>query len=721
MSKNKKNGKKSTRILKGVYNGSSRGYGFVHTDDDDDEMIFVMRRDVNTAINGDVVEVELIKNAVGDKVAEGRIVNVIERNSNTIVGKFERAGSFGFVVPADSRIATHIFVPKSGIAGAAHDDMVVVKIDKWPSDNKYGGKPEGHIIEILGCKGDPGVDVMAVIRSHGIRTDFPAKVVAEADKIPSKLDDECIKAELKKGRVDLRDKCIITIDGATAKDLDDAVCVEKLPNGVYKLGVHIADVSHYVVKDSPIDKEALLRGTSVYFVDRVVPMLPKNLSNGICSLNPRVDRLTMSCEMIVNADGKIVEHEIFESIIRTTERMTYDDVYEIIENNNSELCEKYQHIYDMLMDMKALSNILREKRERRGAIEFEFDESQIVVNEAGRPIDVVRVIRNSAHEMIEDFMLAANETVAEHYYWYDAPFVYRVHEVPSLEKLNTFSRFATNLGFQLENVNNPTPLDFQKLLKKAEGSKESQALSVAMLRAMQKAKYSAAYGIHFGLAAEYYTHFTSPIRRYPDLIVHRLIKQYAKHGKPKNMQKLYSEIFEIANKNSESEVVAEMAERDVLGIKKFELMREHIGEEFHGVISGVTSFGVFVELENTCEGLVPITLLTDDYYDYYEDKYALIGERTKRELKLGDKVDIVIVAADEANHKLEFILSEFYDEFRVTATIKEVLKQNKKRTKSGGKKHKGGSISKHPAKAKNILKSKGKSKGKKSKKKGKKK
>ncbi|MEG1870763.1 MAG: ribonuclease R, partial [Peptostreptococcaceae bacterium] len=510
--------------------------------------------------------------------------------------------------------------------------------------------PEGVVKEVLGQKGDKGLDILTIIKKFGLPEEFPPKVLSYAEGISEEVDEKEISR-----RKDIRNLRMVTIDGEDAKDLDDAVSIEKLEDGRYRLGVHIADVTHYVREKNPLDKEALKRGTSVYLIDRVIPMLPRKLSNGICSLNPKVDRLALSCFMLIDTNGKVVSHEIAETVIKTSERMTYTDVTKILKDKDEELIKKYDYLVDDFKMMEELCLILREKRMKRGAIDFNFEESKIILNELGKPIDIKPYEREIANRMIEEFMLVCNETIAEYMFWSNLPFVYRVHEDPDEEKLERFREFIYNLGYTMKVTQDIHPRMLQDILEKVKGKKEEVVVSTLLLRTMMKAKYSPECASHFGLAARYYCHFTSPIRRYPDLQIHRIIKEHL-NGKidDKRSQKLTTIVEIAAKQSSETERVAEQAEREVDDLKKAEYMMERIGEEFEGIISSVTSFGIFVELPNTVEGLVHITDLDDDYYIYDEQHLMLLGQRTKRIYRLGDSIKVVCSKVDIENREIFF-------------------------------------------------------------------
>lgn len=638
----------------GKFQAHQRGFGFVILDDDRPD-VFIPADNVNTAMNGDRVLVKILKNENHGKKCEGFIERVIERKNKTVVGLYEDSKSFGFVVPKDNKVNKDIFIPKAKRNGAKTGQMVVVEITKWPEDNR---KAEGIVVEVLGYKEEKGVDILTIIRKHNLPEEFPYEVEQEAADI-----DENIPENEYKRRKDLRDLKMVTIDGEDAKDLDDAVSVEVLRNGNFKLGVHIADVSHYVTEKSNLDKEALKRGNSVYLIDRVIPMLPKKLSNGVCSLNPKVDRLTLSCFMEINNEGKVVDHEICESIIKTNERMTYTDVTKILRDNDKETIERYDYLYEDFKNMEKLYEILSSRRTRRGSIDFEFDEAKIILDENGKPIDIKPYERAVSNRIIEEFMLVANETVAEHMFWLNTPFVYRVHEDPDEEKLMNFNEFVYNLGYFIRNTSEVHPRMLQDILEKVKGKKEEHVVSRLLLRSMMKAKYSPECLGHFGLAAKYYCHFTSPIRRYPDLIIHRIIKEYLNGGINDKREKKLRKSVEVASKQaSDTEKIAIDAERDVDDLKKAEYMGEKIGEQFDGIVSSVTNFGIFVELPNTVEGLVHITDLKDDYYVFDDKNLQLIGERTKNIYKLGDEVRIVCSRVNLDAHEIFFEIVEQEDE-----------------------------------------------------------
>lgn len=637
----------------GRLQGHAKGFGFVIPDLGTVENdVYVSSEDMNGAMHKDRVVVRLSKTPEPNKRNEGEVIRIIKRGNERIVGTFESSRNFGFVVPDDQRIKQDIFISKSESMGVKDGYKVVVEITQYPESRR---NPEGRVIEILGHKNDVGTDILSIIRKYDLPEEFPEEVLMQVKNIPDE-----VREDDKKGRKDLRDKKIFTIDGADAKDLDDAVSIEKLKNGNYLLGVHIADVSYYVFENSPLDKEALARGTSVYLVDRVIPMLPPKLSNGICSLNPKVDRLTLSCFMEIDNKGNVVKHEIVKTIINSKERLTYSDVSKILEDKDQELMERYSDLVSEFQLMEELALILRkDRRLERGTIDFDFDEAKIILDEEGKPIDIQRYERRIANKIIEEFMLVCNETIAEHMYWTTLPFVYRVHEDPDPEKLKDFNEFIHNFGYHFKIGDEIYPKELQDLLNKIKGSPEENVISRLMLRTMKQAKYTPNNLGHFGLAAKYYTHFTSPIRRYPDLTIHRIISEmlYEKLN-DERIKKLNNRTPEIAQQSSIRERVAEEAERETDDLKKAEYMKNHIDEEFNGIISGVTSFGMFVELENTIEGLIRVSSMDDDYYQYDEKNHQFIGERTKKTYHLGEKVKIQVVKVDVAQKQIDFVLVE---------------------------------------------------------------
>lgn len=632
-------------LVTGVFQANKKGFGFVIADEERPD-IFIPSSNIKDAMNGDRVLVKILRDENHGKKCEGLIEKVIERKNKTIVGVYEDSKNFGFVVPKDTRMIKDIFISKKNRNGAKTGQVVVAELTKWPE----GKKPEGRIIEVLGYKEDRGIDILTIIRKFNLPEIFPDDVEAEAAEI-----EETIPKEEYERRRDLRDIKMVTIDGEDAKDLDDAVSIEILENGNFKLGVHIADVSHYVKDKSPLDKEALKRGNSVYLIDRVIPMLPKKLSNGVCSLNPKVDRLALSCFMEIDKEGKVIDHEIMESIIKTNERMTYTDVTKILRDKDEDTIKKYEYLYEDFRNMEKLFEILNKRRYKRGSIDFEFEEAKITLDENGKPIDIKPYERAVSNRIIEEFMLVCNETVAEHMFWLNTPFVYRVHEDPDEEKLANFNIFLHNLGYYIKNTSEVHPRTLQEILEKVKGEKEENIVSRLLLRSMMKAKYSPECLGHFGLAAKYYCHFTSPIRRYPDLIIHRIIKEALKGPLSEKREKKLRKAVDTASKQaSDTERVAIEAEREVDDLKKAEYMAERIGEEFNGIISSVTNFGMFVELPNTVEGLVHVMDLNDDYYNYDENQLMLIGERSKNTYRLGDEVRVRCSRVNIESHEIFF-------------------------------------------------------------------
>ncbi|OLQ49204.1 ribonuclease R [Bacillus licheniformis] len=635
-------------LIKGKISAHAKGFAFLLPEDTSLSDVFIPPNELNTAMNGDIVMVRLNSQSSGSR-QEGTVIRILERAIQRVVGTYTETRNFGFVIPDDKKITSDIFIPKNGKNGAAEGHKVVVKLTSYPEGRMNA---EGEVETILGHKNDPGIDILSVIHKHGLPGEFPADAMEQASSTPDTIDEKDLK-----DRRDLRDQVIVTIDGADAKDLDDAVTVTKLDDGSYKLGVHIADVSHYVTENSPIDKEALERGTSVYLVDRVIPMIPHRLSNGICSLNPKVDRLTLSCEMTINSQGQVTEHQIFQSVIKTTERMTYSDVNKILVDDDEELKQKYEPLVPMFKDMERLAEILRDKRMNRGAVDFDFKEAKVLVDDEGAVKDVVIRERSVAEKLIEEFMLVANETVAEHFHWMNVPFIYRIHEEPNAEKLQKFLEFVTTFGYVVKGTaGNIHPRALQSILDAVRDRPEETVISTVMLRSMKQAKYDPQSLGHFGLSTEFYTHFTSPIRRYPDLIVHRLIRTYLINGKvdEATQGKWAERLPDIAEHTSTMERRAVDAERETDDLKKAEYMLDKIGEEFDGMISSVTNFGMFVELPNTIEGLVHVSFMTDDYYRFDEQHFAMIGERTGNVFRIGDEITVKVVDVNKDERNIDF-------------------------------------------------------------------
>ena len=636
-------------LVRGKVQMHKKGFAFLIPEEEGIKDLYLHPHDLNGAMNGDVVLARADQEASGDKRVEGVVERILERGSTRIIGNYIDKGNFGFVVADDKRIPNDVFIKKEDSQGAVDGHKVIVNILKFPEGQNAA---EGEVVEILGHKNDPGVDILSIIHKHNIEIEFPDEVLDQAKNVKETIDETDLE-----GRVDRRDKTIVTIDGADAKDLDDAIRVEQLDNGNHLLGVYIADVSYYVEEGSPIDVEAYKRGTSVYLVDRVIPMIPHRLSNGICSLNPHVDRLVLACEMEISPEGEVVSHDIFQSVINTSARMTYQAVNQILTDQDEAVMKEYESLVPMFTDMEQLAQILRKKRMDRGAIDFDFNEAKVIVDESGHPTDVVLRHRGVSERLIEEFMLAANETIAEHFHWMDVPFIHRIHEDPDEDRLQKFFEFIGQFGYSVKGVKNDIhPQALQRVLDEVKGEQEEMIISKLMLRSMKQAKYDPKSIGHFGLATEFYTHFTSPIRRYPDLIVHRLIRTYLINGDLSNdtQAKWKEKLSEIAKHTSEQERVAVDAERDTDELKKAEFMQDKIGEEFEGVISSVTGFGLFVELDNTVEGLVHVSDLTDDYYHYDETRYAMIGERTGNVFRIGDVIEVRVEAVNLEEQSIDF-------------------------------------------------------------------
>lgn len=643
----------SDNILTGKFMATQKGFGFVRAEGEAED-IYIPMHDTKGALDGDTVQVVLSRNS-GGKRREGEVVSILERGSLIVVGTYSSSKSFGFVTADNHKFTKDIYIAKADTKGAITGHKVVVELTDYGNENR---NPEGRVLEILGHINDPGVDILSVIKAYGLPEEYPDAVM---DQVAGTAD-EVTEAE-REGRADYRSLQTVTIDGEDAKDLDDAITLTK-EDGIYHLGVHIADVSQYVTEHSPLDKEALKRGTSVYLVDRVIPMLPHKLSNGICSLNQGVDRLALSCMMDIDAKGEIVRHRIEESVINVDRRMSYTSIHKIIEEEDGVERQEYQELLPMFELMYELAAILRERRFKRGSIDFDFAESKITLDEKGKPLDVRIYERNNAHRIIEEFMLAANQTVAEEYFWQELPFVYRTHEMPDSEKIQQLSAFVGNFGYTIRmNADEEIhPKEIQKLIKKVDGTAEEALISRLALRSMKQAKYTVGCEGHFGLAMKYYCHFTSPIRRYPDLQIHRIIKENI-HGKliDKRIEHYNKILPEVAERSSMMERRADDAEREVEKMKKAEYMEQFIGESFEGIISGVTSWGMYVELPNTIEGMIHIAALPGDYYYFEEEKYQMVGERTHRIFKLGQSVRVTVDAVDKILRTIDFVIAEEED------------------------------------------------------------
>lgn len=636
-------------LVVGLLQGHSKGFGFLIPLNPELEDIYISSTDMNGAMHNDKIVVRLHKGG-GVGRQEGEVIRILKRANTTIVGTFEKSQNFAFVVPEDKRLGQDIFIPKSDFNSAQQNEVVVVEITKWPEPRR---NPEGRVIQRLGNKNAPGTDILAIIAKHKLPREFPKPVIKESQATPETItEDELIH------RRDFRNLPIVTIDGEDAKDLDDAVYVKKMDNGNYELSVHIADVSYYVEPNTEIDKEAYIRGTSVYLADRVIPMLPEKLSNGICSLNPKVDRLTMSLVMEIDTSGRVVHYDIAQGVIKTVERMTYTDVKKILVDNDHEVTERYKSLVPMFREMHELMEILNRRRVKRGAIDFDFQEAKVQLDEEGYPMAIVPRPRTVAEKIIEEFMLVANETVAEHVTRMELPFIYRIHEKPASEKIGALNEFIHNFGYHLKgSAEKIHPKVLQELLGKIKGQKEERIINTVVLRSMKQAKYHSDNMGHFGLAAKYYTHFTSPIRRYPDLIVHRVLRWILTGGMTeKRIKNLTKNMPLMGIHTSQLERRAEEAERETLDLKKVQFMERHLGQEFEGIVSSVTNFGMFVELENTVEGLVHISNMTDDYYHFNEKTYSLIGEKLRKNYRLGDKVRIKVIKINKDEKNIDFIL-----------------------------------------------------------------
>lgn len=647
---------KDEKRLIGTFISNRRGFGFVHVEGMEDDL-FVPEDETHGAFHNDLVEVVLVPGRSGRRAVPGRgrrqeatVKRILEHGIEHVVGTYEKSKTYGFVIPDNTKIDCDIFIPNERSKGAMDGHKVVVEITDYGSAGK---NPEGKVVEILGHRNDPGVDILSIVKAYDIPYEFPEKVMNQAARVP----EEILEADCN-GREDLRGISMVTIDGEDAKDLDDAVHVRRLEDGTYELGVHIADVSNYVQENSALDWEAKERGTSVYLTDRVIPMLPHRLSNGICSLNQGVDRLALSCIMTIDQKGKCTDYRIVESVICVDRRMTYTNVAKIIEDHDPDLMQEYEPLVPMFFLMKELSAILRKNRHKRGSIDFDFPETRILLDEKGRPTDIRPYERNSATMLIEDFMLAANETVAQHFYWLELPFVYRTHEAPDMEKIQKLSTFLYNMGYHIhvkgEEVH---PKEIQKLIGSIEGTPEEAMILRLTLRSMKQAKYTTECTGHFGLACDYYCHFTSPIRRYPDLQIHRIIKEYLRGRMKENRIAHYDSILpQVAEHSSRTERRAEEAERETEKLKKAQYMSERIGETYTGVISGVTAWGIYVELPNTVEGMVALNKMEGDYYLFDETLHEVRGKTTGQVWKLGQTVTVQVKDVDFLTRSIDFAL-----------------------------------------------------------------
>ena len=681
ISKKGKYGKPEVFSVNGIFCGHPKGFGFV-TVEGMEQDVFIPEDRTGAALHGDRVQIVVeSQDRGGGRRAEGSVLKVLEHANKEVVGYYQKSKGFGFVIPDNQKISKDIFIPQGCDMGAVTGHKVVARIKEFGDANH---KPEGVVTEILGHVNDPGTDILSIVRAYGLPEEFPPEVMDEVEGCPDEVavpgpgrDEETWDGPYGigdltspadwtgdlAGRLDLRGLRTVTIDGEDAKDLDDAVTLCRDGQGGYILGVHIADVSHYVKEGHPLDKEALKRGTSVYLVDRVIPMLPHKLSNGICSLNAGTDRLALSCIMELDVQGNVLDHKIAETVIHVDRRMTYTAVNAIVTDGDEAVMAEYEGFVPMFMLMKEVSDILREKRKKRGAIDFDFPESKIILDAQGKPLEIKPYERNAATKIIEDFMLAANETVAEDYFWQSLPFLYRTHDNPDPEKMKQLGTFIHNFGYFIRLQQGEIhPKELQKLLDKIEGTPEEVLLSRLTLRSMKQAKYTTLCSGHFGLAARYYTHFTSPIRRYPDLQIHRIIKESLKGGLGDKRAGHYEAILPgVAMQTSALERRAEEAERETDKLKKCEYMSRFIGQEFDGVISGVTNWGLYVELPNTVEGLVRISELRDDYYIFDEQHYELVGEMTRKTFKLGQPIRVQVASTDRLLRTVDFILPRDWD------------------------------------------------------------
>lgn len=641
--------KPEQKVLTGTFISNAKGFGFVEVEGSTEDY-YIPENKVNGAFHQDTVSIRLLPGQRG-KRQEAEVVSIVCRSIETVVGTYQKSKNFGFVIPDNTKIAQDIFIAKEHTNGAVDGHKVVVRLTSYGGADK---NPEGIITEIIGHINDPGVDILSIVKDFNLPMEFTEKQLKQAERASrdvSEADGE--------GRLDLRDVMMVTIDGEDAKDLDDAVSLTVDENG-YHLGVHIADVSNYVQENSALDKEALKRGTSVYLVDRVIPMLPHTLSNGICSLNEKEDRLAQSCLMDINEKGEVVDYRIAETVINVNRRMSYSVVAKILETHDEEYCREYKELVGMFEQMAELAGILRERRKKRGSIDFDFQESRIILDANGKPTDIKPYERNVATRLIEDFMLIANETVAAHFYWLEAPFVYRTHEAPDPEKIKKLALFISNFGYRLKtSAEEVHPKELQKLLASIEGTDEEGLISRLTLRSMKQARYSPDCTGHFGLACQYYCHFTSPIRRYPDLQIHRIIKDYLRGRLTEDKMEHYRSILDnVCKKSSELERRADEAERETEKCKKAQYMADRIGEHFTGVISGVTAWGIYVELPNTVEGLIHISKIPGDYYIFDENRYEIYGEKTNRTFKLGQTVWVTVHDVDYVSNTIDFMLDE---------------------------------------------------------------
>ena len=642
---------KENNCFEGSYRKNSKGFGFVKCDELEEE-VYISKENSKGALDGDYVLIKILELEDNRKSKEGKIIKILRHDKNKVVGTFQKNKNFGFVVPDDKNFGSDIFISKNNMGKARNNHKVVVEIVKYPKGKKH---VEGKIIEVLGSPNKAGVDMLALIKEHDLPSKFPEEVVIEA-----KSKGDTIEKSKIKNRVDLRDRHIFTIDGEDAKDLDDAVRVEKIDNNTYLLDVHIADVSYYVTQDSLLDKEALFRGTSIYMLGRVIPMLPRELSNGICSLNAKEDRFTLSVSMKIDSKGNVIDSNVYKAVIRVTERMNYSDVQKIIDKSDKVVLKKYEKYIKDFELMKELAQILKNKRVEQGYLNLDIPESKIELDENGVAVDVHKYETYFSHEIIEQFMLTANETIAEKFFWLEAPFVYRIHEIPDIDKIKETNKFLYNMNLKIKaNKDSIHPKAFATVLDKVKGTEEEKIVSNLLLHTLKVARYSDENIGHFGIASKYYCHFTSPIRRYPDLFIHRIISKYLENdfNVSEDFKEKYSVLaHDVASCSSEREKEATKVEREAEKLKKAEFMESHIGEEFEGIVSSVTSFGMFVELESTVEGLVRFCDMGNEYFEYDENNKILIGENTGKTYKVGDRVNIKVKNASKELRQIDFEL-----------------------------------------------------------------
>ena len=639
---------KEKNLVIGILNSHEKGFGFVIPENETKEKdIFIPAKHINGALNEDVVEVEILNESENGRTREGKIVRIVRRGKTTLVGTFQKQQNFGFVVPDDKKFGSDIFISKKDFGKARNNHKVVVKITKYP---ERGKSAEGEIVEVIGNINQSGIDMLSLIKEYKLPSTFPEEVVNEAKTFGNSISEESIV-----GRRDLREEIIFTIDGEDAKDLDDAVSVLRNNDGNYILNVHIADVSNYVKDRSKLDREARIRGTSIYMLNRVIPMLPRELSNGLCSLNMGVDRLAMSVTMEIDPNGNVIDQDVYKSVIKVTERMTYTDVQKIIDGSDKEVLKKYKKYVNHFKLMEELALILKNKRRSNGYLNLDIPESKIVLdNVTGKVLDVRKYETSFANEIIEQFMLTANETIAERFYWLEVPFIYRVHDEPDIDKVKELNKFLFNLGYKIHiSQDSVHPSAFAKVLEEVKGKPEEKVVSNLILRTLKVARYESENIGHFGIAGKYYCHFTSPIRRYPDLFIHRIISEYFTSSE-KQKERFAQKAEKYAKVSSEREKVATTVEREAEKMKKAEYMEDKVGQEYEGIISSVTGFGIFVELENTIEGLIRFDNLGEEYFIFNEDNRTLTGQETKVVYKIGDKIKIKVIKASKATREIDF-------------------------------------------------------------------